>query len=72
MIPSPWSLKPGTIFQMQKARLLLEKEVKEEEEGEKKEEEAEFLPDWKVLASADTQHMGACEECCQRPEGEIA
>lgn len=31
---------------MQKARLLFEKEVKEEEkEGEKNEEEAEFLPD---------------------------
>lgn len=46
MVPNPWSLQPGAIFPMQKARLLFEKEVKEEEkEREKNEEEAEFLPD---------------------------
>lgn len=46
LVPNPWSLQPGAIFPMQKARLLFEKEVKEEEkEREKNEEEAEFLPD---------------------------
>lgn len=44
--PNPWSLQQVSVFQMQKARLLFEKEVKEEEEeGEENEEEAESLPD---------------------------
>ena len=53
-VPNSWSLQPDTLFQMQKVRLLFEKEVKEEEEGEENEKKAESLPDSKFLASVDT------------------
>lgn len=45
---------------MQKARLLFEKEVKEEEEeGEENEEEAESLPDSPFLASVHSRWNGS-------------